>query len=68
MDDTDKLLTPEQTADLLQISIHTLASWRKESVSNSPGLPWIKIGGQVRYRRPDVQAWIESLSNGGTPA
>lgn len=50
------LLTPQDVADLLKISPHTLASWRRQT--NPHDLPWIEVGGSVRYRREDVDRWI----------
>lgn len=35
----------------------TLAVWRSTGRYN---LPFIKIGRKVRYRRADLEAWIES--------
>ena len=51
------LLTPQEVADLLRISQHTLASWRRQT--NPHDLPWIEVGGSVRYRREDVQTWLD---------
>ena len=62
------LLTPEQAAELLQISVHTLASWRRADSVSSPGLPWIKVGQNVRYNLVDVQAWLSARTFGGEPA
>lgn len=52
----ESLLKPKDVADLLNISLHTLASWRRQT--NPHDLPWIEVGGSVRYRRSDVQAWL----------
>ena len=58
------LLTPQEVADLLRISQHTLASWRRQA--NPHDLPWIEVGGSVRYRREDVQGWLDKRTLGGT--
>ena len=52
----ESLLKPKDVAGLLNISLHTLASWRRQT--NPHDLPWIEVGGSVRYRRSDVQAWL----------
>lgn len=52
----EPLLKPQDVADLLQISLHTLASWRRQT--NPHDLPWVEVGGSVRYRREDVDAWL----------
>ena len=60
----EPLLTPQEVADLLKISLHTLASWRRQS--NTHDLPWIEVGGSIRYRRSEVQAWLDKRTLGGT--
>lgn len=55
----DELMTPEQVAAALLLSIRTLAAWR--SSSRNP-IAYIKVGGRVRYRRSDVGAWLEGQS------
>ncbi len=57
------LLTPEQVATALGLSHRTLAAWR--SSGRNP-LPYLKIGGRVRYRRSDVTAWLESQARTST--
>jgi predicted DNA-binding transcriptional regulator AlpA len=44
------------TAGYLGISRHTLACWR----SRGEGPPFCKIGGSVRYRVADLDAWAEA--------
>jgi excisionase family DNA binding protein len=56
-----KLLTPEQVAELLSVTTHTLAVWRCEG--RYP-LPYIKTGRLVRYREEDVLKFIESRTRG----
>ena len=58
------LLTPQEVADLLRISQHTLASWRRQA--NPHDLRWIEVGGSVRYRSEDVQQWLDKRTLGGT--
>lgn len=55
------LLTPEQAADILCVSPHTLAVWRS---SGRYELPFIKTGRLVRYRIDDIEAFIASRSRG----
>ena len=55
------LLTPDQVADLLGVTTHTLAVWRSEGRYN---LPYIKAGRLVRYREEDVQHFIQSRMRG----
>jgi predicted DNA-binding transcriptional regulator AlpA len=52
-------LTPEQVADLFQISPHTLRNLR----SQGGGPRFVKLGGHtVRYRLRDVMDWAEVQS------
>jgi predicted DNA-binding transcriptional regulator AlpA len=43
------------SADYLGVSRHTLACWR----SRGEGPPFVKVGGSVRYRVADLDAWAE---------
>lgn len=52
-----QLLTPEDVAEILGVTTHTLAVWRCEG---RYGLAFIKTGRLVRYRADDVMAFIES--------
>lgn len=56
-----KLLTPAQTAELLGISVETLAVWRCKKRYN---LPYVKVGRSVKYRETDVHQFIESRLRG----
>ncbi len=51
-----KLLTPEQVAEILVVTPHTLAVWRSDGRYN---LPYVKTGRLVRYRSEDIQAFID---------
>lgn len=55
------LLTPEQAAAYLGIKPATLAVWRS---TNRRKLAFVKIGGNVRYRRQDLDQFIvDNLQN-----
>ncbi|NPC57853.1 helix-turn-helix domain-containing protein [Caenimonas soli] len=49
-------LTPRQTAALLNVPEATLAVWRS---TNRVVLPFFKLGHHVRYRRSDLERFIE---------
>lgn len=53
-----QFLTTTQLADRLRISTQTLLRWR--SMPDLNGLPFVKVGEQIRYRVSDVEAWIAS--------
>jgi excisionase family DNA binding protein len=57
------LLTPDETAELLRVPVQLLYRWRYER----RGPPSFKIGRYVRYRRAEVEAWIDrQASSSGT--
>lgn len=58
MDKDEKLLlTEKEAALLLSMSTHFL---RRDRIStNGVGIPFIRIGGAVRYQRAALEAWIE---------
>lgn len=51
------LLTPRQVAELLHVTPRTLEDWR---CRRGVELPFVKLGGVVRYRRADVERLIEA--------
>jgi predicted DNA-binding transcriptional regulator AlpA len=51
----DVLLTTAQVADLLQVGPQTLVNWRS---TRAVPLPFVKIGGCVRYWRSDVLTFL----------
>ena len=60
-----ELLDEQQAANLLTVTSGTLSVWRSTGRYN---LPFIKIGRNVRYRRADLEVWLElrTRSNGAT--
>jgi excisionase family DNA binding protein len=50
------LLSPAEAAELLGVKTQTLAVWR---CSGRHGLPFIKVGNFVKYRRSDLERWLE---------
>lgn len=54
--DDDRLFTPTEVADYLQLPIQTLYRWR----TTGDGPPAHKIGRHLRYRRDDIDAWLLS--------
>ena len=59
--DIDRLLTPNQVARKLGVSVETLNVWRATKRYN---LPYVKVGRLVRYRATDVEAFIKSRVHG----
>ena len=55
------LMTVTQVADLLQVAPRTLYNWR----SAGKGPPGFRVGGQLRYRRSDVETWLDAQAKEG---
>ena len=57
-----KLLTPQQVAELLQVSV----AWvRDHSERKYPRLPVTRIGKLLRYHAGDIDRWIEDQRAAG---
>lgn len=50
----DPLMTEIQAADVLNLSVRTLQTWRSKRV----GPPFIPVGRSIRYRYADLVTWI----------
>lgn len=60
----EKLMTLEEVADYLRLSNDTIYR-----MANSGTIPASKVGNQWRFRKEDVDAWLEANKNvGGRPA
>ncbi|WP_304114543.1 helix-turn-helix domain-containing protein [Mycolicibacterium bacteremicum] len=55
MSDLPTLLTSKELAEVLGVSVDTLANERYLNI----GVPYIKFGKRVRYRLDDVIAYLE---------
>ena len=62
---SDSLLPPPEAAAYIGVSENTLSVWR---CVGRYAIPFIKVGRLVRYRRSDLEAWLESRTrtNGTT--
>jgi len=54
---TDPLFTPPEAAVYIGVTENTLSVWR---CVGRYAIPCIKVGRLVRYRRSDLDAWLES--------
>ena len=52
-----ELLDEQKAAAVLGVSPGTLGVWRS---TGRYALPFVKVGRAVRYRRSDIDAWLES--------
>lgn len=62
--DSDPLLSEKQAAQILCVKPGTLSVWR--STKRYPDLRFAKIGSAIRYRKSDVERFIDGRSVGGT--
>jgi excisionase family DNA binding protein len=61
----ERLLTPEQVADRLQLSVYTILEYLRHGHPRGGKLRGVKLGKQWRVREADLQAFIEAhLANG----
>jgi len=49
-------LTPKELNDIYKFSTSTLAKWRMKKIN----LPFSKMGKYIKYKRSDIEAFIES--------
>jgi hypothetical protein len=57
IDVSQPLLTPARVAEILGVSVATLATWR---CTQRYPLPWVLVGRRVRYQAADVAAFINA--------
>lgn len=50
-------MTVEQVAEILRVPRPTLATWRCNG--RVAGLDFVRVGGAIRYRRADVEKFIQ---------
>ncbi len=50
------LVSPPELAEHLGVSVQRLATWRHEGAGPS----YVKVGRLVRYRRIDVDSWLDA--------
>ena len=57
-------LSPEQLAEHLNVPVNTIYNWRYKGY----GPVGIKVGRHVRYRRSEVEQWLEQQATDPQPA
>jgi len=61
----ERLLSPRQLAAYSNVSVATVYDWRHRR----SGPPGFRVGKHVRYRRSDVDSWIDDqihVTSGGS--
>jgi excisionase family DNA binding protein len=59
---TDRLLEACEVAERLSVPV----SWVRAE-TRAGRMPHVQLGRYRRYRESDLRAWLESLTEGGTP-
>lgn len=54
-----RLMTPRELAEHLGVPVKTLYTWR----TTARGPRAIRVGKHLRYRRSDVEAWLEQQAD-----
>ncbi len=54
---SEELLTTKEAAACIDVTEHTLCVWRS---SGRYRIRFYRVGRNVRYRRSDLDAWLES--------
>lgn len=62
----DPLMTESEVAEILNISTATLSRMRRSRENDGP--PWIMVGGRPRYRRLDLERWLDEQAQKKQPA
>jgi excisionase family DNA binding protein len=63
MGNDEGMLTEQDAAGLLEVSLSTLRRWHREGT----GPPCLEIGRQVRYRQAAVERWLTGSIQAGFP-
>ena len=56
----NEIMKTQEVADYLNVKKQTLEVWRSKNINK---IPYIKVGASVRYRRTDVEKWIQRQTN-----
>jgi excisionase family DNA binding protein len=60
-DQSKSLFTPKEASEYLGVSQDTMSVWRCVGRYN---IPFIKVGRLVKYRKSDLDAWLEKRTHG----
>ena len=59
----DELLDTDEAANYLGVARNTLEVWRS---AGRYGLQFVRVGRRIKYRKSDLDAWIESRTASST--
>jgi excisionase family DNA binding protein len=53
------LMTYQQAADYLGLSLSYIKTMRRRTDAGYDGIPFVRIGTNVRFKKADLDAWVE---------
>lgn len=56
----EKLLTPEQLSELLQVKVSTIYKWAHYGY-----VPIIKVGSLIRFKESTIEGWVKKRERRG---
>ena len=56
----EKLLTPKELSDLLQVKVSTIYSW-----THMEFIPHIKVGRLLRFKEEEIDKWMKARECNG---
>jgi excisionase family DNA binding protein len=54
-----RLMTPEELADYLGVTLHCVYAWS----SRGGGPKVLRVGARLRYRPDDVEEWLDQVTD-----
>ncbi len=54
----EKLLRPEEVAEMLGIQLSTIYNWTHKGKRGHSKIPYIKVGGCLRFKQSDIEKWL----------
>lgn len=57
-DEAESLITPQEAAKIIGVSVRTLQGWRTDWGEYVP-LPYYRLGRVIRYKREDIDNFLK---------
>jgi excisionase family DNA binding protein len=54
----EKLLKPEEVAELLSIQLSTVYNWTYSGKRGYRKIPYLKVGSCLRFKASDIEKWL----------
>jgi excisionase family DNA binding protein len=63
----EKLLKPEEVAEMLGIQLSTVYNWTYKGKRGYQKIPFIKVGACLRFRQSDIEKWLSPTEREAEP-